>query len=84
MPPSEGFKYFRLPIPFFKKILLTKSWKNHPQKLLRNIQIFSPIAAQTAQTNQTEEFIIQNVAYCPTVYKTGDLRCKGMFLDFVP
>ena len=29
---------------------------------------FSPIAAQTAQT---EEFIFQNVAYRATVYRTG-------------
>ena len=29
---------------------------------------FSPIAAKTAQT---KEFMFQNVAYRPTVYKTG-------------
>ena len=40
-----------------------------PQKLLRYTKFcFSPIAAQTAQT---EEFIFQNVAYKATVYRTG-------------
>ena len=56
---------------FSKKLLIfflpTKSWKNHPQKLLRKTQI-QPWAAQTAQT---EEFMFQNVAYRPTVYRTG-------------
>ena len=32
--------------------------------------LFSPIAAQTAQT---EEFIFQNVTYRPTVHRTGML-----------
>ena len=51
------------------------SKKNHPQKLLRKPQIhfFSllPWAAQTAKTAQTEEFMFQNMAYRPTVYRTG-------------
>ena len=55
----------------FKFLAPTKSWKNHPQKLLRKNQIhlFSllPWAAQT------EEFMFQNVAYRPTVYKTGPI-----------
>ena len=45
---------------FLKKIinffLTTKSWKNHPQKLLRIPQIhFFFLTALTAQTTQTEE-----------------------------
>ena len=46
--------------------------KTHPQKLLRNTQFFSSLLPRTAQTVQTEEFMFQNVAYRPTVYKTGD------------
>jgi hypothetical protein len=59
---------------FKKKILPQKSWKNHPQKLLRKTQIhfFSPTAS-TAQMAQTEEFMFQNVAYRPTVYRTGHI-----------
>ena len=51
---------------FYYYFLATKSWKNHPQKLLRSTQFFSPIAAQTAQT---EESIFQNLAYRATAYK---------------
>ena len=55
--------------------LPTKSRKKHPQKLLRKPQIhfFSLLswAAQTTQTAQTQEFMFQNVAYRPTVYRTG-------------
>ena len=59
---------------FFKKLWLfflpTKSWKNHPQKLLRKTQIhFFFLTANTAQMAQTEEFMFQNVAYRPTVYR---------------
>ena len=56
-------------------VLTTKSWKSHPQKLLRIPQIhffsLTALTALTAQTAQTEEFMIQNVAYWPTVYRTG-------------
>ena len=60
---------------FLKKklnfFLPTKSWKNHPQKLLRKTQIhFFSLTASTAQMAQTEEFMFQNVAR-PTVYRTG-------------
>ena len=52
--------------------MTTKSWKNHPKKLLRIPQIhFFSLAASTAQMAQTEEFMFQNVAYWPTVYRTG-------------
>ena len=47
----------------------TKSWKNHPKKLLRKTQIH--FFYLTAQTAQTEEFMFENVAYRPTVYRTG-------------
>ena len=52
--------------------MTTKSWKNHPKKLLRIPQIhFFSLTASSAQMAQTEEFIFQNVAYRPTVYRTG-------------
>jgi len=51
--------------------------KNHPQKLLRKTQIhFFFLTASTAQMAQTEEFMFQNVAYRPTVYRTGFLSKK--------
>ena len=60
----------------FKTILSlflpTKSWKNHPQKLLRKTQIhFFFLLPWAAQTAQTEEFMFQIVAYRPTVFSTG-------------
>ena len=52
--------------------LNTKSWKNHQQKLLRIPQIhFFFLTALTARPTQTEEFMFQNVAYWPTVYRTS-------------
>ena len=57
---------------FSKKNLLTKSWKNNPEKLLRKTQIhFFFLTAWAAQTTPTEEFMFQNMAYRPTVYRTG-------------
>ena len=54
------------------KFLPIKSLKNHPQNLLRKTQIhFFCLTASTAQMAQTEEFMFQNVAYRPTVYRTG-------------
>ena len=56
----------------FQKNNNTKSWKKHPQKLLRKTQIhFFFLTAWAAQTAQTEEFMFQNMAYRPTVYRTG-------------
>ena len=51
---------------FFKTILNlflpTKSWKNHPQKMLRKTQIhFFSLLPSAAQTTQTEEFMFQIV-----------------------
>ena len=58
----------------------TKSWKNHPKKLIRKTQIhFFPLLPWAAQTAQTEEFMFQNVAIRPTVYRTGVVgRCPIM------
>ena len=57
---------------FLKKtlniFLPTKSWKNHPQKLLRNTQIhFFFLTASTAQMAQTEEYMFQNLIHWTTV-----------------
>ena len=61
----KNFQNFFLP---------SKSWKNHPQKLLRIPQIhFFSLTASTAQMAQTEEIMFQNVAYWPTVYRTGGI-----------
>ena len=51
---------------FFFFNFADKNLKNHPQKMLKNND--SLTAARTAQT---EEFMFRNVAYRPTVYKTG-------------
>jgi hypothetical protein len=49
-----------------------KKLKKKPQKLLRKTQIhYFFLTASTAQMAQTEEFMFQNVAYRPTVYRTG-------------
>ena len=58
---SADTTMFLKEIKFF---LITKSWKNHPQKLLRIPLIhFFFLTALTAQTAQLEEFMFQNVAY---------------------
>ena len=57
--------------------LTTKSWKKHPQKLLRKPQIH--FFSLTAQTAQAEEFMFQNVAYWPTVYRTADTTMNYVF-----
>ena len=55
-------------LQYFQK----KAHKNHPQKLLRKTQIhFFSLLPWAAQMAQTEEFMFQNVAYRPTVYRTG-------------
>ena len=54
-------KYLKKNLKFF---LPTKSWKNHPQKLLRIPQIhFFSLTFLTAQMARTEEFLFQNVAF---------------------
>ena len=68
---------------FQKFFLPSKSWKNHPQKLLRIPQIhFFPLTASTAQMAQTEEIMFQNVAYWPTVYRTGN-KTKDLIPTFL-
>ena len=44
----------------------------HPQKLLRKTKIhLFTLIAWAAQTAQTEGFMFQNVAFKPTVCRTG-------------
>ena len=63
-------------LDILKKKMSTRSWKNQPQMLVRNTQFFSSLLlAWAAQMTQTEEFIFQNMAYRPTVYKTWHPRC---------
>ena len=48
-----------------------KKLKKHPEKLLRKTQIhFFSLSAWAVQTSQTEGFMLQNVVYRPTVYRT--------------
>ena len=52
-----------------KKNFDHKKLKKPPSKVAQKYSnLFSP---RVAQTTQTEEFMLQNVAYRPTVYKTG-------------
>ena len=48
--------------------VLFKKFEKTTHKSCSELLFFSPIAAQTAQT---EEFMFKNVAYRPTVYRTG-------------
>ena len=54
--------------------LPSKSWKEPSSKVAQNNSntLFS-LSAWAAQTAQTEEFMFQNVAYRPTVYRSGTL-----------
>ena len=55
---------------FSSDATIFKKLKKPPSKIAQKYSnLFSPWAAQTAQT---EEFMFQNVAYKPTVYETGD------------
>ena len=52
--------------------------KKHPQNCLRNTEIdFFSLLLWAAQTAQTEEFMFQNVAYRPAVYRTGNIGWLG-------
>ena len=55
---------------FFNSFFLpTKSWKNHPKKLLRKTQIhFFPYCPELPKW---PKLMFQIVAYRPTVYRTG-------------
>ena len=54
----------------FLNFFALKKLKKPPSKVAQKNSnpLFSSLTAQTAQT---EEFMFQNVAYRPTVYKTG-------------
>ena len=49
--------------------------KNHHQNL-RSTLFLTAWAAWAAQTAQAEEFVLQNVAYRPTVYRAGTYMNK--------
>ena len=52
-----------------------KKLKKPPSKVAqKNSNPLFSLTASTAQMAQTEEFIFQNVAYRPTVYRTGVVR----------
>ena len=51
-------------------MLAQKNWKT-PSKVAQKSLFFSSLLPWVAQRTQTEEFMIQNVGYRPTVYKTG-------------
>ena len=50
----------------------TRSMCNYGAERLFSL-VFSSLLPWAAQTAQTEEFIFQNVAYRPTVYRTGTI-----------
>ena len=57
---------------FSKKNFAHKKLKKPPSKVTQKyITFFSSLLPWAAQTAQTEEFMYQNVAYRPTVYRTG-------------
>ena len=62
---SADTKTFFFNLNFF---IWPQTVKKTPSKVDQKYSIFSPIAAKTAQS---EEFMFQNVAYRPTVYKNG-------------
>ena len=62
----------------------TKSWKKPSSCKLKSNFFF--LTDWVAQTAQTEGFMLQNVAYRPTVYRTGAVTMKEgiSFLSPVP
>ena len=60
-------------INFLQKLLFlpTKGFKKPPSKAAQNTELFSSLLPWAAITAQTEEFMFQNLAFGPTVYKTG-------------
>ena len=59
-------------IIFKKKIFAHKKLKKPPSKLAqKNSNPLFFLTASSAQMAQTEEFMFQNLAYRPTVYRTG-------------
>ena len=67
---------------FFKKykFFAHKKLKKPPSKVAqKKLNPLFFLTAWAAQTTTTEEFMFQNVAYRPTVYKTG-IRCENICL----
>ena len=61
-------------------ITFSKKLKKPPSKVAqKNSNPLFFITAWAAQTAQTEEFMFQNVAYRPTVYKTGMCTSENMW-----
>ena len=70
---ADATIYFKKIKGFFAHIKLKKP----PSKLLRKTQIhFFFLTVWAAQTAQTDEFMFQNAAYRPTVYRTGVADCQ--------
>ena len=70
-------KMWKLSTMFSKKIhfFALKKLKKTPSKVAqKNSNPLFFLTASTAQMAQSEEFMFQNVAYRPTVYRTGVLH----------
>ena len=62
---------------------LHKKLKKTPSKVAqKNSNPLFSLTASTAQMAQTEEFMFQNVAHRPTVYRTGS-HLLGLLIEFV-
>ena len=63
-------------LKILKVFFAHKKLKKPPSKVAQKNSnpLFFSLLPWAAQTAQTEEFMFQNVAYRPTVYRTG---CKG-------
>ena len=64
----QTLQYFLKQLSFFTPKKLKKTPSKVAQKNLNPLFFLTALAAQTTQT---EEFMFQNVAYRPTVYRTG-------------
>ena len=65
-----------------KDFFAHKKLKKAPSKVAqKNSNPLFSLTASTAQMAQTEEFMFQNMAYRPTVYRTGE-KCKNQFEIF--
>jgi hypothetical protein len=65
-------------LKFKKKIFALKKLKKPPSKVAQKNSnpLFSPYC-QHSPNGPTEEFMFQNVAYRPTVYRTGPIFIVG-------
>jgi hypothetical protein len=58
--------------------------KKTPSKVAqKNSNPLFSLTASTAQMAQTKEFMFQNVAYRPTVYRTGFAICNALCLGLI-